>query len=267
MQKELKKWISDLLAGGNDVKIRSEQVKERFDKEDTAFYGSQIPKWFPDYHFVHELICELLRPHMLSDALILDLGGGTGRIAKLLLDEFPSCRIVIQDISANMLSEVPNTLIDHRARFECVEGDFFSEAFDLEYNRFDCIVSVFAIHHGRNPEAYQKLYKKIYTWLKPEGCFVCLDNVAGDSPELATLSYTSWAEALKSAYDPESIRHIVETTIREDSPISLRDHLGILRDSGFNSTDVIWKKHIFGLYMGIKSARNSNIKLMRNEKA
>ena len=254
MQKELKEWIFDLLAGGNDVKVSSEQVKERFDREDSALYGYHIPKWFPDYLYLNELICEVLRPNILSDALILDLGGGTGRIAKLVLDEFPSCRIVIQDISANMLSEVPKTLIDHKARFECVEGDFFAETFDLEYNRFDCIVSVFAIHHGRDPEAYRKLYKKIYRWLKPEGCFACLDNVAGDTPELATLSYASWAEALKPEYDPESIRQIVETTIREDSPISLREHLEILNDSGFNRTDVIWKKHIFGLYIGIKCA-------------
>jgi tRNA (cmo5U34)-methyltransferase len=133
------------------------------------------------------------------------------------------------------------------------EGDFFVETFDLESYRFDCVVSVHAIHHGRHPDVYRKLCQKIYRGLKPAGCFACLDNVAGDTPELATLSYASWAETLRSEYDPESIRRIVETTIREGSPLSLREHLEILSDCGFNRTDVVWKKYIFGLYVGIKS--------------
>ena len=253
IQKELKVWISDLLARGNDAKVSLEQVKERFDGEDTATYGLQIPKWFPDYLYVHDLICAVLRPYILPEALILDLGGGTGRIAKLLLDAFPSCHIMIQDISANMLSEVPNKLNEHNGRFECIEGDFFATTFDLEHNRFDCVVSVHAIHHGRYPDDYRNLYHKIYKWLKPGGCFACLDNVAGDTLELATLNYANWAESLRPEYDPESIRWLIETTIREDSPLSLREHLEILHDCGFSRTDVVWKKYIFGLYVGIRS--------------
>lgn len=257
MQKELADIIHDLLARGNEVKESSEQIKERFEREETAVYGVQIPRWFPEYQFVHNLICEILRPYISKDAQILDLGGGTGRIARLLLDSFPSCRVIIQDYSANMLSEVPNTLNEYSGKFECIEGDFFADTFDLESNRFDCIVSVFAIHHGRHPDIYRKLYNKIFRWLKPNGCFTCLDNVAGDNPGLAALSYSNWAEALKSEFNSDSIRRLVETTIREDSPLALGEHMKILMDCGFNHTDVVWKKHIFGLYVGIKGPQQS----------
>lgn len=250
---EFKEWIADLLNAGDRVKISPDQIKERFDSEDPAMYGTQIPKWFPDYSYVHDLILEVLRPCMVANAQILDLGGGTGRIAKLLLDAFPSCRIVIQDISANMLREVPNKLKSHPGRYECVEGDFFQESFELDQGRFDGIVSVHALHHGRDPEDYRNLYHRIHKWLKPGGCFVCLDNVAGDTLELAALGYADWAGMLSSEYDPESIRLIVETTIREDSPLSLREHLDLLGESGFSRTDVVWKKFIFGLYVGVKN--------------
>jgi len=252
MDKELSTWIADLLARGDDERVPPEQVKARFDKEDTTTYGVEIAKWFPDYEFVHGLLCDVVRPYLPSDALILDLGGGTGRIAKLLLDEFASCRIVVQDISANMLSEVPNKLAEHAGRFECIQGDFFTEPLHLEPNRFDCIVSVHAIHHGRGAQVYHSLYRRIYRWLKPGGCFVCLDNVAGDTPELAALSYAAWADTLKSHYSAEEISSIVATTIQEDSPLSLREHLEILRDCGFGRLDVVWKKYIFGLYAGFK---------------
>jgi tRNA (cmo5U34)-methyltransferase len=251
-KKELE-WISDLLAGGNDIKISSEQVKERFDREIPAEYGMHISKWFPDYQFVHDLICDLLQPYIFPGAIIIDLGGGTGRIAKLLLDTFPSCHLVIQDISANMLSEVPKKLKEHSGRFECVEGDFFEETFDMEHNHFDCVVSVFAIHHGRDQDSYRNLYQKIYSWLKPGGCFTCLDNIAGDTPELAALSYSGWAEMLKYEYSSDQIRWIIESTIREDSPLSIGEHLKLMENCGFYQTDIHWKKYIFGLYTGIKS--------------
>jgi tRNA (cmo5U34)-methyltransferase len=255
---EFREWISDLLALGNNVRISPEKVKERFDREDPASYGKQIPKWFPDYTYVHGLILEVLRPYISAESLILDLGGGTGRIAGMLLDAFPSCRLVVQDISANMLSEVHHTLRTYRGRFECMEGDFFDRAFHIEPLRFDYIVFVHAIHHGRDPDVYLRLYQKIFKGLKPGGCFVCLDTVAGETLELDTLNYTDWADSLRSLYDPESIRQIVESTIREDSPLSLREHLDLLSVCGFSRTDVIWKKFIFCLYTGIKSARSAS---------
>ena len=249
---ELTTRISELLARGNEAKVTSEQVKERFDQEDASAYGSQMPEWFPDYDYVHRLLCDILKPYLSGEALVLDLGGGTGRIARLILDTFPSCRIVIQDLSANMLSEVPNKLELFSGRFECVEGDFFAETCDFEPGSFDCVVSVHAIHHGRHQEVYRNLYRRIHTWLKPMGCFVCLDNVAGDAPELAVLNYASWAELLRSQYGAEDTRRIIERTILEDSPLSLREHLSILGECGFAHADVVWKKHIFGLYVGVK---------------
>jgi tRNA (cmo5U34)-methyltransferase len=252
LQKELKDMISDLLAGGNEAKVSPEQVKKRFDNLDTAVYGSHIPSWLPDYPYVHDLICEILQLYFSEGAMILDLGGGTGRMSRLLLDRFPSCHMVVQDFSANMLKEVPTTLRDYPGSFECVEGDFFKETFDLGSCKFNFVVSVNAIHHGRHPDNYRKLYQKIYTWLKPGGCFICLDHVAGVTHELAALNYMNWAEALKSEMDPESIHQIIETTIREDSPLSLEQHLEFLKGCGFNRTDVMWKKYIFGLYVGFK---------------
>ena len=69
---------------------------------------------------------------------------------------------------------------------------------------------------------------------------------------MATLNYASWANSLQGQFDDEQVRGIVETTIREDSPLSLREHLRILNVCGLTQVDVVWTKHIFGLYVGVK---------------
>ena len=252
MHEDLTPLISKLLTQGNQARISSDQIKERFDGEDPSAYGVYMPRWFPDYDYVHELLGEILKPFVPGKARVLDLGGGTGRVAKLLLDAFPLCDMVVQDISANMLSEVTNKLREHAGRFECIEADFFAESFDFKPNSFDAVISVHAIHHGRHLDAYRDLYHKIHTWLKPAGAFVCLDNVAGDTLELATLNYATWANSLRAQFDDAQVRGIVEMTLREDSPLSLREHLRLLDECGFVQADVVWKKHIFGLYVGVK---------------
>ena len=73
------------------------------------------------------------------------------------------------------------------------------------------------------------------------------------APICSPIRDLGWAQDLQSRLDAEKVRLIVETTIREDSPLSLSQHMGLLTSCGFRQTDVLWKKHIFGLYVAIKA--------------
>ena len=89
MPDDLTPLISKLLAREDQARITSDQIKERFDSEDPSAYGLQMPKWFPDYDYVHGLLGDILKPILFQEARSLDLGGGTGRVAKLLLEAYP----------------------------------------------------------------------------------------------------------------------------------------------------------------------------------
>lgn len=253
MDDKTMKAVRALLLGGKEAKIPYEQINERFEAVPAAIYGDSMVKWCPDYHYVHELLLRIIKPSLPASAKLLDVGAGTGRVSKMLLEGTEDTHVTLLDLSQNMLSEAPNKLHQFANRYHIVQGDFFDDEVDFPDNSFDAVVSVFAICHGREEKNYQALYKKIYRWLKPGSSFVCLDYVYSGSVELAELALREWGEFMSAHFSPEDVHEALTGTITEDSPLTLHHHMQLLLEAGFSAVDVPWRRSIFGMYMGIKA--------------
>jgi demethylmenaquinone methyltransferase/2-methoxy-6-polyprenyl-1,4-benzoquinol methylase len=103
-----------------------------------------------------KIICELE-----SSSLLLDVGGGTGRIA----DTMDNCfeRIVIYDVSLPMIRESKNK-----------NGKIFGicgkvENLAMRNNYFDAVIMVDTLHHVEN---HQKAIFSILNVLRPGGTFI-----------------------------------------------------------------------------------------------
>lgn len=252
MHNETMKAVRTLLSGGQEAKIPYEQINERFEAVPAAIYGDSMVKWCPDFHYVHELLLRTIKPSLPASAKLLDVGAGTGRVSKLLLEGTVDAHVTLLDLSPNMLSEAPNKLHQFANRYRIVQGDFFDDEVDFPPNSFDAVVSVFAICHGREEKNYQALYKKIYRWLKPGSCFVCLDYVDSESLDLAELAFRDWGEFMTPHFSPEIVHEALTSTITEDSPLTLHHHMQLLLEAGFSAADVLWRRAIFAMYIGIK---------------
>ena len=103
-----------------------------------------------------KLICDFN-----PDSTLLDVGGGTGRIA----DAMEKCfnRIIIYDASLPMLKEIKN----RNRKIDRVCGKV--ENLALQKNYFDAIIMVDTLHHV---EDHQKAILSILSALKPGGIFV-----------------------------------------------------------------------------------------------
>ena len=111
---------------------------------------------------------------------VLDLGCGDGALAASVLDRFPGASAVLVDFSEPMLDRA-------RARFEgsgrTVEfhladlGDCTWKSALEPGNRFDLVVSGYAIHHL---DDFQKkaIFRTILELLRPGGLFINLEHVA-----------------------------------------------------------------------------------------
>lgn len=103
-----------------------------------------------------KIICELD-----STTILLDVGGGTGRIADAMENCFE--RIVIYDVSLPMIKESNNK----NAKIFGVCGEV--ENLALKMNYFDAVIMVDTLHHVEN---HQKAILSILNVLKPGGFFI-----------------------------------------------------------------------------------------------
>jgi ubiquinone/menaquinone biosynthesis C-methylase UbiE len=124
-----------------------------------------------DFHLLAKIYNLIIKPkkdiawiNYICDSqnnLVLDVGGGTGRIADAINQQ--NCKVIIYDPSMHMLNMVQNK--DHQIYKICgeVEQIAFCE------NQFDNVIMVDTLHHVRNQ---QKAIDSIFYILKPGGTFI-----------------------------------------------------------------------------------------------
>ncbi len=234
-----------------DRVLTRDEVKARFDQETAAAYSQQDPVYLPDYSNALNLVIQALQIDLPAQPTILDLGAGTGNLSRRVLGAIPDSQVTLIDFSLNMLAETSTVLANYPGRYNTICADFF--AFDLPPAAYDGVVSSFAIHHARGTAEYLALYARIHASLKPGAVFACCDVVAGCHPHWTHLNESGWRDHLRSVdFDDDTIDHIFANYRAEDTPIALADHLMLLQQAGFAHTDILWKKHNFGVYCAQK---------------
>ena len=233
-------------------KMSQQEIRARFDAETAAAYSQRKPLWLPEHDYAMSLVLKVLKSYLPDSARVVDLGAGTGNLSRRVLKALPDCHVTLVDFSQNMLNEAPRLLAAFDGRYRIMLEDFWRVEFPA--GEYSGVVASFALHHGRGEAAYRNLYRKIYGWLEVPGIFVCCDVVQGDTPALAEMNEAGWRGFLqKRAFASEDIERIFSNYRREDSPLSLRQHLDLLIQAGFSAADVLWKRFNFAVYAGIKS--------------
>ena len=250
--------IATLLQSAQATKWAYSDIKDYWETlSNPVRYGQGMGKWVPEYEYAHKLLLDTIALHLPSteqaQCKVLDLGAGSGRITKMVLERFPECQVTLVDASQNMLNATTQTLAAFPGRYELVVDDFLGGRVDFPAESFDCIVSVFAICHGRELSQYQQLYDNLHRWLKPSGCFVCYDHVAGATDQFTVLNIAGWLDFMQQFQSKQEAEEGVRSTYQEDYPLSLHQHLTLLSEAGFSTVDVLFKRDIFGIYAGIKS--------------
>ncbi len=232
-------------------KMTREEVKQRFNQEVASLYSQRTPVWFPDFDFIFQLVTQVLEPFLQGNDAILDLGAGTGNLSRSILEVYDDILITLVDFSDNMLNEVPNVLSRFQWKYKTIKGDIFS--IDFAENKYRSVVSSFALHHGRSEEEYGRVYHKIHKWLQAPGIFICCDVIDGDNQYLSRFNENAWGTYLKTqGFSDDAVNSILANYQIEDSPLSMRQHLRLLSEAGFQCCDFLWKKYNFGVYLGIK---------------
>ena len=225
---------------------QKKRIKQHFDEE-APIFDELIPKVIPCYIELIEAIVSAIPYNPDEKFSMIDLGSGTGTIAKAVQDKFPNVQITCMDMSEKML-DVCKQKFD--VSIHCLHESF--ETFEFP-QKYDVIVSSMSLHHLQDLSAYQIFYKKIYNALNSKGHFVNADIVLGTNEKIQKLYMEKWIAHMEKSFSKNEI----ETTwlanyYAEDRPISLMEHLKQLKNSGFETQDVLYKHYNFVTYLAEK---------------
>jgi len=225
---------------------RIEHIKSHFEEEAEAF-DKTILKLIPHYTEMIDALVLSIPFNRDEPISVIDLGCGTGTVARKIKDAFPNARISCLDIAENMINIAKKKL---GGRADCYVSDFYKFEFDKKY---DVIVSSLALHHLANDEDKKMFYRKIYDALNDNGVFYNADVVLGSSDRLQDLYLAKWKAFMNRSVSLDEIENKWMVNYRtEDRPTRLMNHLNWLRDIGLGDVDVVWKYYNFAVYGGCK---------------
>jgi tRNA (cmo5U34)-methyltransferase len=172
---------------------------------------------------------------------ILDVGAGTGLLSAHLLEKFPDARLTLMDISENMLDMA-------RKRFAMRPG---TEYIICDYSQsdlggpFDIVCSALSIHH-LSPEDKRRLFRRIFTALRPGGMFVNADQAEGETLYFQQRYLEYWNDFLRNGpMTEEQHAEILKRRDTLDRNEKLSDQLAWLNDAGFSDVDVVYRNRTF----------------------
>jgi tRNA (cmo5U34)-methyltransferase len=223
-------------------------VKKHFEQEAREF-DRIIVTLIPYYPKMVESLVLAIPFDASAPIRVLDLGCGTGTIAKQVLERFPNAQVTCLDLAANMIAMARQKLANY-PRVSYVREDF-TEMDGSE--TYDVVVSSLALHHLAADVEKRQFFRRIYLSLRPGGIFYNADVVLGTSDFLQHIYMRQWRAFMCRGISREEVEgKWIPNYEAEDHPANLIEQLAWLTEAGFTDVDVLWKYYNFAVYGGRK---------------
>jgi tRNA (cmo5U34)-methyltransferase len=178
---------------------------------------------------------------------VLDLGAGTGLLARAVRAAYPDARLTLTDGAAAMLDKAREQLGDEGVEYLLAD---LEDA--LPDGPWDAVISALAIHHLEDA-GKRRLFERVHAALRPGGVFANAEQVAGPTPFFTGL-YARWHEQrARAAGSDDGEWAGAEERMRYDRCASVEDQLQWLHAAGFADADCLFKDHRFAVIVARKA--------------
>jgi tRNA (cmo5U34)-methyltransferase len=214
-----------------------------------ADYDRFIRTVIPHYETMRAVQLELLARCLPSDGRVIDLGGGTGALARAVAEKFPRVRVEIWDTDPAMLEVARERCAAFVDRVQFVERSFAEPL-----PACDAVVACIALHHVKDMSVKGKIYANIFQALHPGGIFANADCVMSEMPVVRTASYESWTKFMtEQGLSPAEAQLQFAEWAKEDYYPPLATELRLLMEAGFAEPDCFWRTAPFTVFGGVRS--------------
>jgi tRNA (cmo5U34)-methyltransferase len=224
----------------------------------------------PYYIELQGRIVDLLPFDRRAAFLLVDAGGGSGRLVERFLDKFQAARAIIIDQSAPFLALAERRLERFADRIDCRQARLQDDWTSNLPQPPSAIVSMSAIHHLEPSEKLQ-LYQRCFEVLSEPGVFINADEVRplDDNDYLARCK--AWVAHKKRAMAAGLIPASIQPALRQweernvggfgtprrsgdDCHETVQDQLSYLSRAGFPKVGCPWQRDMWAVLFAEKHA-------------
>lgn len=214
-------------------------------------YDLKIEQTIPCYSLFHEETIQMVRLFNPIPESWLDTGCGTGTMAFKAMPYYSNTRFVLADPSEEMLAIARNKLSN------ALESSFsFLQSATQEINHpsenYDVITAIQS-HHYLDYSTRVEATNNCYRMLKEGGIYITFENIRPTSYPGISLGLSRWKsfQINRGKSEAEAENH-VKRFDKEYFPITIEEHLKILREAGFTSVEILWASYMQAGFYAIK---------------
>lgn len=215
-------------------------------------YDAHVINTLPYYQSYHQETINLIKSLPSGPEIWMDTGCGTGSLVGKALGEFPDTEFLLLDPSEGMIEQAKSKLSNEFGRIKFLNPSTTQEFHEELKNKPD-VVTAIQCHHYLSSEDRIKAIDVCYNILKENGTFVTFENIRPLTEKGIEIGKNYWKNFQQEhGKDEEEINQHLARFDVEYFPITIEDHLAVLRDAGFSTVEVLWYSYLQAGFYCIK---------------
>ncbi|MDN5308669.1 MAG: tRNA (cmo5U34)-methyltransferase [Methanolobus sp.] len=208
-------------------------------------YDTKISTVLPYYSSFHQETINLVRSFPGTPKLWLDTGCGTGSLVSAAIRQFPDTKFLLLDPSESMLEQARRKLSPcppERLGFLKASA---TQEFSGELEERPDVITAIQCHHYLDRENRKKAVRVCYELLRKGGIFITFENIRPLTDEGINVGKRYWGSFQKACgrSDEETGQHLKRFGT-EYFPITVEEHLALLRETGFRAVELFWYSYM-----------------------
>ena len=231
--------------------IKAENARWHFSKVDSEKFSKHIEKSIPGYHEGHRLIEELSDFFIKKNSIIYDLGCSTGNLTHKIAARHADQKVKVIGVERERsllqaarlnVENSPEPNLEYRKE----------DIIELELDPANLVIAYYTLQF-LSLKNRKNILKRIWRCLNPGGAFLLFEKVREPNSRLQELTMLLYNDfKLQNGYSGDEIIAKSRSLKGVLEPLSSRENLRFLKDSGFRETGRIFKRLCFEGFIAIK---------------
>ena len=222
-------------------------MKDNLSAYNSNDYDSRVRSVLPYYDEFHKQAISLVEAMGFEEINWLDTGCGTGTLAQLAVNELDNiASFTLCDPSAEMLRAAV-TKTESRFNYYNVSSEemTFKEEFD--------VVTAIQSHHYLYSEGRKTATEHCYNALTEGGVYISFENIMFSDSKADLIGEQRWRYFLEARQkSSDEINAHLSRRNRDFFPITIEEHLSLLRECGFRTANLFWLSYLQAGFFAIK---------------